>query len=64
VPVTAWVRSLLDEGTGPAVWILEEDVPDEDLDGREIAWIAAARGWGSNLLNIAAGGAGSLGRSR
>jgi hypothetical protein len=57
-PVHDWIRDLVSRGTGPALWILEEDVPARDLDDRECAWVDACRAWGSDLLNVCIGGNG------
>jgi len=57
-PVHGWIRDLVEAGSGPALWLLEEGVPVGDLDDREKAWIDALRSDGIELLNVFAGGNG------
>lgn len=53
-----WIRRLVSEGSGPTVWVLEEDVEEPDLFIRERHWIAAMKTWGYTLLNYTSGGNG------
>lgn len=56
--VAEWIRGLVAAGTGPALWVLEEDVEEPDLFIRERHWIAAFKTWGYDLLNYTNGGNG------
>lgn len=59
-PVHGWIRRLVEVGGGPVVWVLEEDIPVVMLNKREVAWIAALKGAGLDLLNYTGGGNGAL----
>jgi hypothetical protein len=56
-----WIRSLLAVGKGPTLWLLEADIPVDDLNHREKEWIAACRVWDCRLVNATDGGEGTSG---
>lgn len=55
-----FTRYLIDSGAGPAVWVLERDVPVSKLNDRERHWIAFYKAEGVEILNYTGGGNGGL----
>lgn len=53
-PVAAWVRSLVNDGLLPEMWVIRET---DDWEAAEVEEIASARKRGARLLNLADGGA-------
>ena len=59
-PVEKWIRKLAEEDARPVVRVFEQ--PDtDDLDEREMTWIASGRLQGWRLLNVSDGGVGIRG---
>lgn len=50
---------LIEQGKGPAVWVLEQGIPLRALSGREYHWIGFGEGAGWELLNYTGGGNGA-----
>lgn len=57
-----WIASLLTLGVRPAIACIEDEVPDELIDEREVHWISALRDNGARLTNLTDGGDGTPGR--
>lgn len=53
-------KHLIERGQGPAVWVLERDVPLARLSERERHWISYGEGARWILLNYTAGGNGAM----
>jgi hypothetical protein len=51
---------LIDQGDGPAIWVLESGIPLVEVMTRERWWIAYAKGVGWKLRNYTGGGGSML----
>jgi hypothetical protein len=57
-----WIKSLIEQGKSYGIIIIEETQTPEELDAKEIYWIAEYKTRGAKLTNGTDGGEGALGR--
>lgn len=60
--VNSWIKSLSDIELKPIIEIIEEDIDRNQLDKKEITYIALFKSVGANLKNHTIGGQGHLGQ--
>src|ERR1035437_1372698 len=59
--VNSWIKSLVLNGLKPVLEIVENNIPIEQLDSKEISYIQLYKSIGADLCNHSIGGAGTRG---